>query len=126
MTRKIFPEDDDHLYKYVEDDGDIVEPEFYLPIIPMALVNGCEGIGTGWSTSVPNYNPHELINVIRAKLNGQEFGEIHPWYKGFSGQIIACPNKSSYNVYGEYDIDHDNNSIEITELPVRLSYLIIF
>ena len=57
VTRYIYPEHDDHTLNYVEDDGQLVEPEFYMPIIPMGLVNGCQGIGTGWSTTVPNFNP---------------------------------------------------------------------
>jgi len=57
----LFPEPDDHLYKYLEDEGQMVEPEFYLPIIPMVLVNGSQGIGTGWSTTIPSYNPREII-----------------------------------------------------------------
>lgn len=57
MARLLFPEADDHTLNYLEDDGQLVEPQFYVPIIPMILVNGCQGIGTGWSTSIPNYNP---------------------------------------------------------------------
>lgn len=53
ITRYIFPEPDDHVLKYVEDDGQMVEPEWYLPILPMILVNGGDGIGTGWSSNVP-------------------------------------------------------------------------
>ena len=48
----MFPEDDDHVLQYLEDDGQLVEPAHYYPIIPMVLVNGAQGIGTGWSTEV--------------------------------------------------------------------------
>ena len=48
-ARKIFPFDDDPLLEYCDDDGYVVEPVHYVPILPMALVNGCDGIGTGWS-----------------------------------------------------------------------------
>ena len=61
LTRAIFPEADDHSLTYNEDDGHIVEPHFYVPVLPMSLVNGAEGIGTGWSTNVPNYNARELV-----------------------------------------------------------------
>lgn len=47
--------------QYLIDDGDIVEPNYYVPILPLVLVNGAEGIGTGWSTFVPNYDPREII-----------------------------------------------------------------
>ena len=65
VTRAIFPEPDDHLYTYIIDEGQMIEPEFYLPIIPMVLVNGTAGIGTGWSTKVPCYNPREIVDAIR-------------------------------------------------------------
>jgi DNA topoisomerase-2 len=64
-----------------------VEPEYYAPIIPMVLVNGAEGIGTGWSTNIPNYNPLDLIKQIKRRLAGQPFEQIHPWYKHFDGEI---------------------------------------
>ena len=57
VTRYIFPEPDDHSLTYLEDDGQLVEPEFYVPIIPMCLVNGAEGIGSGWSTNIPSFDP---------------------------------------------------------------------
>lgn len=61
----------------------MVEPEFYIPVIPMVLVNGAEGIGTGWSTNVPNYNPRDIIVQIRRKIKGQDFQMIHPWFRGW-------------------------------------------
>ena len=88
VTRYLFPEQDDHSLLYKEDDGHIVEPEHYVPIIPMSLVNGAEGIGTGWSTNVPNYNPRDLIHQMRRRIGGQEFQMIHPWYKGWYGEIV--------------------------------------
>lgn len=83
ITRKIFPEADDHCLNYLEDDGQIVEPDFYAPIIPLGLVNGGEGIGTGWSTEIPCYNPRDLVKSIKNKLNNNEFLDLHPWYRGF-------------------------------------------
>ena len=61
LTRLIFKEEDDHVYTYLEDDGMVVEPKYYCGILPMLLVNGCEGIGTGWSTSIPPFNLKELV-----------------------------------------------------------------
>jgi len=43
-----------------------------MPILPTVLVNGAEGIGTGWSTSIPNYNPHDIVNNIKRLMNGEE------------------------------------------------------
>lgn len=71
ITRCIFHPDDDHLLEYLDDDGQSIEPVCYVPVIPMALVNGCEGIGTGWSTSIPSYCPRQLIANIRAMIAGE-------------------------------------------------------
>lgn len=83
LTRLIFKEEDDHVLKYLEDENISVEPEWYLPIIPMILVNGAEGIGTGWSTSIPCYDPRDLAENIKRKLNGEDFTDLVPFYKGY-------------------------------------------
>lgn len=70
ITWYIFWEEDDEIVNYLNDDGDFVEPDYYLPIIPMVLVNGSEGIGTGWSSFIPNYNPREIVQNLLWKLDG--------------------------------------------------------
>ena len=75
----------------------------YMPILPMVLVNGAEGIGTGWSTSIPNYNPMDIVRNIKHLLAGEEMEEMSPWYRGFCGTIMEVPSKTagkSYAVYG--------------------------
>ncbi len=66
----------------------MVEPYFYIPILPMVLVNGSEGIGTGWSSYIPNYNPREIVNNLLRKLDGDDFQPMIPFYKNFTGEII--------------------------------------
>ena len=73
LTDLIFPSKDFPLLDYVDDDGLLVEPKWYCPIIPMVLVNGMVGIGTGFSTSIPQFNPKECINNIRRKMNGEPY-----------------------------------------------------
>lgn len=63
---------DDSVLKFICDDNQKVEPEWYIPIIPMVLVNGAEGIGTGWSSKIPNYDVREIVNNIRKMLDGEE------------------------------------------------------
>lgn len=84
----------------------------------MSLVNGAEGIGTGWSTSVANYNPRELVEQIRKKLDGKPFDEIMPFYKHFDGAIEEGPNNSFY-IKGLVNMDSDTDIVTIKELPVR-------
>jgi len=78
ITRTIFHPDDDLVLNWLNDDGTWIEPETYYPIIPLTLINGAEGIGTGWSTSIPNYNPLDVINNLRRMLQNQEPGMIKP------------------------------------------------
>lgn len=72
LARLVFPPVDDNLLKYNYDDNQRVEPEWYIPIIPTVLVNGAEGIGTGWASKIPNYNIREIISNIYRMLNGDE------------------------------------------------------
>ncbi|KAH9325844.1 hypothetical protein KI387_006022, partial [Taxus chinensis] len=83
ITRLLFPKEDDILLDFLNEDGLSIEPTWYVPIIPMVLVNGCERIGTGWSTFVPNYNPRDIIANVRLLLNDKPIQKMEPWYKGF-------------------------------------------
>ena len=70
-----------------------------MPILPLVLVNGAEGIGTGWSTSIPNYNPKDLVDNIKRLLTGEELVEMQPWYRGFNGTIMQVPSKTAGKSY---------------------------
>ena len=84
LTTKLFHPDDNPLYKYLKDDDQSpIEPQWYLPIIPMILVNGAEGIGTGYSTTIPCYNPLDIIANIRRLLADEQTVEMIPWYRGY-------------------------------------------
>lgn len=85
LTRLIFHPHDDPLLQYQYEDNQKIEPIWYIPIIPMVLVNGAEGIGTGWSTKIPNYNPRQIIRCIRKMIRGEEAELLHPFYKNFTG-----------------------------------------
>jgi len=123
ITRALFHPEDDQLLTYLDDDGQSIEPEYYSPVLPMVLVNGSDGIGTGWSTFIPNYNPRDIIAALRQLLKGEEaIEELVPWYRGFDGTITAKVGKKgddgSFTVNGCYR-EVDENTIEVTELPVR-------
>jgi DNA topoisomerase-2 len=117
ITKKIFPPEDNKILNYLNDDGQIVEPEFYVPIIPMILVNGSVGIGTGSSTNILQYNPRQIIKYLLNYLNNsEEKCIIEPYYHGFKGTITKF-NKNEYLVKGIYK-KIKNDVIHITELPV--------
>ena len=117
LTRHIFPEADDAILTYINDDGTIVEPEHYVPIIPFALVNGIRGIGTGFSCSVPPYNPADLITYVKGMLqSGASRMDLTPYYEGFKG-TVARIESDKYLIKGRYSRTGPD-AIEITELPV--------
>jgi len=118
LTRYLFPEADDAVLSYLDDDGTMVEPEFYVPILPFALINGISGIGTGFSCSIAPYNPQQIIHYLKLKLQEQSTADIEfvPFYEGFKGTIRKIAEQK-YLIKGTYEkIGEDK--IRITELPV--------
>lgn len=135
LTEVIFRDEDEPLLTQVNDDGDLVQPEYYVPILPMILINGCTaGIGTGWSCKVPCYNPLDMIEAIKIWLNNDGevlvkdpdepnstvsmFPQYTPWYRGFKGDI----EKSTDNRFVTYGIvsDGKRGTVEVSELPIGM------
>jgi DNA topoisomerase-2 len=117
LTRSIFPEADDAVLSFKDDDGTIVEPEFYVPIIPFALMNGISGIGTGFSCDVPSFNPMQMVEYLKTKLRGESYcGEFVPYYEGFKG-LITKVDTNKYAIKGLYEKIGDDK-VRIIELPV--------
>jgi len=117
LTRTLFNEADDILCDYLDDDGQSIEPKYYYPILPALLINGSQGIGTGYSTKIPMYNPLELTNYIKRRISGDNSPiSLNPWYKGFKGRIESTSDKT-YITRGKYEVVK-NNTVVITELPI--------
>jgi DNA topoisomerase-2 len=89
-----------------------------MPIIPMVLVNGAEGIGTGWSTSVPNFNPRDIIANLKRYIDGKKLEEMTPWYQDFTGSISEVKDDGKCDVVGSVEI-HSDSKVTISELPVK-------
>ncbi|CDF38122.1 unnamed protein product [Chondrus crispus] len=119
IARAMFPEADDAVLSYLVDEDKVIEPKWYCPIIPTVLVNGSEGIGTGWSSSVPCYNPRELIANIRRLLAGNRMEPMMPWYRGFNGSIVPVQNSKSYDIYGTLRKSSEENVFKVEELPIK-------
>lgn len=117
ITRKVFNPLDNPLYTYVQADEATVEPEWYLPVLPMILVNGAEGIGTGWSTNIPSFNPIDIVANIRRLMVGEQVEEMFPWYRGWEGELEK--NGDRYKVLGIIN-QVDETTLEITELPIKM------
>ncbi len=118
LTRNIFTCKDDGILEYIDDDGTLVEPRYYLPIIPMILINGSKGIGTGFSTDIMSYNPITIIDYISNSLNNLEKPLITPYYNKFKGNIIKL-SETKWLFKGCYE-KTKNKEIRITELPIGI------
>ena len=118
LTRSLFPEADDAVLTYLNDDGTIVEPEYYVPILPFALINGISGIGTGFSCNIAPYNPKTIIQYLKQKLQGNSTADIDfvPYYEGFRGSVQKIADQK-YLIKGLYE-KLGEDKIRITELPV--------
>jgi len=116
FTRLIFSPLDDAVLNYLVEDGQKIEPSFYVPILPMVLVNGASGIGTGWSTDIPNYDPLAIIENLRLWIGKKKMKPMRPWFRGFTGCIESI-GKGSYYSWGKFW--ENDNGLEITELPIR-------
>uniref|UniRef100_A0A6C0E1U2 DNA topoisomerase (ATP-hydrolyzing) n=1 Tax=viral metagenome TaxID=1070528 RepID=A0A6C0E1U2_9ZZZZ len=116
ITTSIFNPHDTPLLTSKTDDGITVEPEWYIPVIPIVLVNGCEGIGTGYSTYIPPHNPKDIIANIKRILDGKSPLDMKPYFKGFGGDVKDL-GKGSYMTSGKWQRTGDAQ-ITITELPV--------
>jgi len=117
----IFRKEDQVLLRWTEDDGERVEPEYYLPVIPMVVINGCVGVGTGYSTKIPPYNPEQIVALLRARLEGSldtlRGRALDPWWSGFKGSIIRTDDRT-WLTKGVWTCDDIARTVTITELPV--------
>lgn len=113
QARKIFDPRDDAVLNYLDDDGRSIEPDFYMPTIPMVLVNGTEGIGTGFSCYVPPFNPKDIKDNIGRILDGKQVVPMRPWFKGFKGKVHK--EDDTWMMEGVWNWKGMN--IVVTELP---------
>jgi DNA topoisomerase-2 len=118
LTKTVFNPIDSNILTYLDDDGMPIEPIYYAPIIPMVLVNGSKGIGTGFSTDIMCYNPRDIILYLKGLLAGESSPQttLEPYYRGFGGKIIKV-SSHKYLIKGVYEV-LDKNTISIKELPV--------
>ncbi|XP_072747541.1 DNA topoisomerase 2 isoform X2 [Anoplolepis gracilipes] len=116
LARYIFHKHDDALLKHEYDDNQKIEPVYYVPVMPMVLVNGADGIGTGWMTKIPNYNPREIIENLHRMMEGADPKPMSPYYKNFKGVVESCGDYR-YVISGEISVIGPDK-LEITELPI--------
>ena len=113
-ARRLFDPRDDPVLEYLNDEGKQIEPEFFVPVLPTVLINGTEGIGTGFSCYVPPFNPVDITNNIENFLSGKPIVKMAPWFRGFKGAIIQDESQS-WITHGLYTVS--GTTVTVTELP---------
>lgn len=113
-TRKIFDPSDNDVLTYVVDDGQQVEPEFYVPVLPMILINGAEGIGTGFSCYVPPFDSAAVRHNILCALDQVAMAPMKPYFKGFKGTIEKTKDHT-WVMSGI--VEKQGSQLQVTELP---------
>ena len=115
--KNVFHPDDYNLLEYLNDDGLDIEPKFYVPTLPMILINGACGIGTGFSSDVPCFNPDDVKERLLRLVEDEDadIPEMIPWYKNFTGKIVKT-DQNKWITCGKYTVKA--NTITITELPI--------
>lgn len=116
-STQLFNNEDFPLLDYLSDEGQCIEPRYYVPTLPLILINGSEGIGTGFSTKIPSFNPDDLKYCLEKLVDDPDYElpELTPWYRGFEGHIEKVED-NKWVSYGSYIIKE--NTITINELPI--------
>ena len=121
IVDSMFKKEDSSILKYIDDDGEVVEPEYYQPVVPLLVINGALGIGTGFSTNIPPHNPSDVLSLLRDRLSLRRDTlaglALQPWWYGFTGNVQRTTD-TTWVTKGKAVWDDAKYTITISELPV--------
>lgn len=104
------------------EEGEEIEPQFFLPIIPTVLLNGGSGIAVGFATNILNRHPLDLIDACSSHLDGKDVPVLRPWIRGFFGDIDPVAGAPrSWVLRGKFEVKN-TSTVEITEIPPSFTY----
>jgi DNA topoisomerase-2 len=117
--RALFPKADDQILEHHETDGEKIEPKTYAPLLPMVLVNGAQGTGTGHACLIMAYKPADITTACLQVLAGKKLkhGTLTPWFNGFTGTIERNKETGQVVVTGKLEVVN-STTIKITEVPI--------
>lgn len=121
IVDSLFRKEDMAIIRQGEEDGEKIEPEFYIPVVPLLPINGSIGIGTGFSTNIPSYNPTEIVSLLQHRLTNSigslKGRHLDPWWFGFKGKTVR-QDDTTWITKGCYALDETLHTVTITELPI--------
>ena len=104
------------------EEGEEIEPDYFLPIIPTVLLNGGSGIAVGFATNILNRRPIDLIDACLNVLENKPINELRPWINGFTGDFIRSKDDPrSWTILGSFSVKN-TSTIEIHEIPPSFTY----
>ena len=111
----LFPPADDAVLERLVDEGELVEPAVYVPVLPTVLAFGAKGISVGWSTDCPSFHPLRLVDASLAVLTGDAVPPLVPWYRGFGGAVVTLEAGAAWEVRGV--AEWRGADLHVTEAP---------
>lgn len=123
----VFMPDDERIYDFVYEHNEKAEPKILLPILPMCLINGVNGIGSGWKSKMASYNIDDICTWLKGRLQdkfvygGPDMPDIRPWNRHYKGECIDDPLQYTITYKGIYIFDKDNDTLDISELPIGMT-----
>lgn len=119
-SKSLFDKNDFNIVERQLFEGDLIEPKFFIPILPIILLNGSDGLSTGFAQKILPRNPQDIIKYINAKISGKKTPKLMPWYKGFNGSF-RYTNEGKLEIVGVVKQINQTNYV-IEELPIFLEY----
>ena len=118
---RLIYQDFDLLTNRIEE-GQEIEPEYFLPIVPTVILNGSSGIAVGFATNILNRNPKTVVKACLSVLENKRMPKLPPWVNGFKGKFERHPdNPKTWEIEGEYEVIN-SNTVKVTEIPPHLTY----
>jgi DNA topoisomerase-2 len=104
------------------EEGEEIEPEFFLPIVPTVILNGSSGIAVGFATNILNRNPKDVVDACLAVLSDKKIKTLSPWLSEFTGTFTRDPqNPNTWKISGSYEVVN-STTVKVTEIPPSFTY----
>ena len=113
---------DSELLEFKEEEGEQIEPKFFLPIIPTVLINGSSGIAVGFASNILNRDVKSIIECCQKILSDKKISEVKPSLVGFTGDYTQdLENNKKWYIRGKFT-RVNTSTVKISELPPSLTY----
>lgn len=115
----LFKKEDLKILKEQMFEGERIEPVFYVPTLPLILVNGSEGVSSGFAQKILPRNPKNIIKYLTNKIQGKRNNKdlLKPFFNDFKGTVEQGETSFQWLIKGK--IERTNkNQITISEIPV--------